>query len=100
MDNEKNKRIYAQIVAKAWGNDGFKAEFLKNPTKTAADFGMDLLPNTVVVVVQDGHAFSADTGSAPPKLTVALPPRPDDLIEHALLKISTNAFITSKNSVS
>ena len=97
MDNEANKNIYAHIVAKAWSDDAFKNQFLANPTQTALDFGMKLLPNTVVVVVQGSgaHAFKADTHASPPKLTVLLPPRPDDLINDAILKIS-NDFISSK----
>lgn len=96
MDTEENKRIYAKIVAKAWTDDSFRAQFLSDPTKTAKDNGMQLHPNAVVVVVEGGAAFTVDTHSSPPKLTVALPPRPDDLIEHDVLKISTNAFIASK----
>src|SRR3989442_1416810 len=96
MESEDNKRIYARIVAKAWADDAFKERFLHEPTKVAREFGMHLPPNAVVVVVESGHAFTADIAHQPPKLTVALPPRPNDLIEHAVLKISTSAFISSK----
>jgi hypothetical protein len=96
MESESNKRIYAKIVAKAWSDDAFKAHFLKHPTKTARDFGMDLPDDTVVVVVDSGHTFSLDSSGPHPKLTVALPPRPEDLIDQAILKISTNAYNSSK----
>ena len=90
MNSQENRQIYAKIVAKAWADDAFKAHFLKDPTKTARDFGMHLPPTAVVTVVEEGEPFSVDVSGPHPKLIVLLPARPADLEEKDLLLHSLN----------
>ena len=93
MNLSINKPIYAKIIARAWSDDSFRAAFLRDPTKVAKDSGMTLPEDAIVTVVESGAGFLVDTSGPHPKLELALPPRPDDLADEALLEpAGSNAY--------
>lgn len=85
MDTPTNRKLYAEIVAKAWTDDDFKALLVKDPNKTVRDCGMSLPSNAVVSIVSSGNGFGIDTICTPPRLELTLPPRPADPIDEAIL---------------
>lgn len=85
MDTPKNRKLYAEIVAKAWTDDAYKALLVKDPNKTVRDYGMSLPSNAVVSIVSGGNGFAADALCVPPTLALTLPPRPADPIDEAVL---------------
>jgi hypothetical protein len=88
MDTPKNRKLYAEIVAKAWTDEAFKAALLKDPNKTVRDCGIILPPDAVVSVVSCGDGFVTDTICSPPTLELTLPPRPADPLDEAILAFS------------
>ncbi|MFI5334902.1 MAG: NHLP leader peptide family RiPP precursor, partial [Chlamydiales bacterium] len=40
-NHEKQKKIWAKIVAKAWGDEKFKARLLKNPKEVLKEMGLE-----------------------------------------------------------
>ena len=90
MDSEKNKRLYAKIVARAWTDDAFKQELLKDPSKAVRDAGMDLPPDAVVSIVPKGNGFVATTTCKPPTLELTVPARPADLTDEAIMSDATS----------
>ena len=96
MNLEINKPIYAKIVARAWSDDSFKAALLQDPTKIAKESGMTLPDDAIVTVVDQGAGLLVDTSGPRPRLELTLPPRPDDLVDEALLQDSLDPpFIAS-----
>jgi hypothetical protein len=95
MDSEKNKRLYAKIVARAWTDDAFKQELLNDPGKTVRDAGMVLPPDAVVSIVETGNGFVASTTGQHPTLELTLPPRPANLTDEAILSYTGDEFIAS-----
>lgn len=41
---------YAHVVAKAWADDAFKKELLKNPREVLIAHGMEISPNVEVTI--------------------------------------------------
>lgn len=93
MDSEKNKKLYAKIVAKAWTDDAFKADLFRDPGKAVRDIGMDLPPDAIVEVVADGKGFDVDTSGPKSKLTLTVPARPANLTDEAIVSQTSGEFI-------
>ncbi|HXH34280.1 MAG TPA: NHLP leader peptide family RiPP precursor [Plantibacter sp.] len=68
------QNAYAQIIAKAWGDDAFRAQLLADPTAAFAGEGVELPAGKRVVVNED----TADL------INITLPARPSELSDEAL----------------
>jgi hypothetical protein len=97
MDTKDNRTLYAKLVAKAWTDDTFKAQLLKDPGTTVRDSGMILPANAVVLVISSSEdpskkGFDADTSGPTPTLRLTLPDRPKDLTDEAILAYTSEAY--------
>jgi hypothetical protein len=59
---------YGQLVARAWGDQAFKAQLLAEPTRALAEQGIQLPPGVEVRMVENTDRV----------LHLALPPKPPD----------------------
>ncbi|TWB15508.1 putative ribosomally synthesized peptide [Nitrospirillum amazonense] len=62
------------IIAKAWGDEAFRARLLADPAAVLRDEGVDLPVGALVQVLEDTATVQ----------TLVLPTRPWDLVEDAL----------------
>ncbi|ASG24077.1 NHLP leader peptide family RiPP precursor [Nitrospirillum viridazoti] len=62
------------IIAKAWGDEAYRARLLADPAAVLRDEGVDLPVGALVQVLQDTATVQ----------TLVLPTRPWDLVEDAL----------------
>ena len=81
--NEKNAKIKAKIIAKAWKDPAFKKRLLQNPKAVFEEMGAHFPKNATVRVVED----TANT------LTFVLPPalKGKELTEAELEKLAGGA---------
>lgn len=84
IDSGHNKAVYAKLVARAWVDDAFKQQLLRDPKQVALDHGMSLPDDAVVTVSTAGSGFSVDTSGAQPSIVLTLPPRPADLTDEVI----------------
>ena len=41
-NNQEFNKKYAEVIAKAWSDEGFKKKLLKNPNETLKEFGVSM----------------------------------------------------------
>jgi hypothetical protein len=84
IDSEKNRKVYALMVIRAWLDAAFEQQFRNAPKQTALDNGMSLPQDVEVSVTAQGAAMTVDTSGPHPRLLLPLPPRPADLADEEL----------------
>jgi nitrile hydratase alpha subunit len=77
--SDKNRAILAEVIARAWRQPEYRAELKSGPKKTLKDAGMDIPPDTDVVVLEN----------TPSTLYAVLPPLGDQLNYQSRLEKAT-----------
>ncbi len=75
MDLKQFEKNFTDLVAKAWKDEAFKAEFLSDPTKLFNENDMETPENMEIRVVEN----TADT------IHFILPPEPSDELSDEML---------------
>ena len=72
--------VYAQLIAKAWSDDTFKSELIKNPRSLMSDMGINVPEGVDIQIVED----------TPQKVHLVIPSRPskDEMNEIDLNKLT------------
>jgi len=82
-DAARRQKEYAQIIARAWADEGFKARLLREPAKVLRESGISVPDDVEVRVVEN-------TGNV---IHFVLPARPDEeLSEEQLGNVSAAAW--------
>ncbi len=86
---EEFAKKWAQVVAKAWTDEKFKEQLLKNPAKTLATMGIEIPVGQKIEI----HAGTNKV------VHLVLPPKPEkDLSEQELSKIAGGAVTCNQCS--
>ena len=74
----RNARKYAQVVAKAWIDDAFKAEPLAEPKRVLEEHGVEI-PQDLDIRINENSSTRA---------YISLPARPTELDDHDLARVA------------
>lgn len=76
MIPEENRKKYAEVIAKAWSDDGFKKKLLANPEEALKEMGVDIPPGKHIKVAEN----------TPDTFWYILPEKPEGTISDEDLK--------------
>lgn len=74
--NEAQRKKYAEVVAKAWSDEGFKQKLIANPKETLKEMGVEI-PSNVPIKVCDGSDGT---------FYLVIPPKPKGKLDEEQLK--------------
>lgn len=95
MNGDYNK-VYGQIVAKAWSDDAFREQLLRDPATVLRDNGIDVPEGVEVTVVElpslvTGQDWEHVPVTTPNQFVLALPARPTTISDEELARVAGGA---------